>query len=136
MPSKKSGGQRAVEAKHRARDAKRPKGYAEREAAAFKRLLAKLKRAGASDLAVSAAALRFVMERNGVDPGMPPEYRRQQVAMSAAQLGKVAEPAKVIAEKSALLEKALAHIEALEAKLRGTAKPSGDRGEPSTPPLN
>ena len=98
MPSKKPSRQRERERRERERNAQRPLRFIEREAAAFKRLLARLKREDASPLDRSIAMLDFAASRAGVDPGMPPEYRRQQIAQFASQLGKLADPKKQLDE--------------------------------------
>src|SRR5579864_859560 len=99
MPSKnaKSGGKRATERKRRAQDAVRPDGYDQRAIAAFKRLRRReLNAAGALDEALDV--LRLSMRQALTDPGMPPEYRREQGARIAAQLVKAADPKRLIDE--------------------------------------
>lgn len=129
MPSKKSGGARAVEAKHRARDARRPKGWATRQRKAYRQALA-----GKEGLERVIAAAQWAMDWAAQDPGMPPEYIREQVIRAAQGLAKVIDPQRELASRDADLRAAAQLIESLEAKLRvARAAPRSASGD-SPPP--
>lgn len=131
MPSKRSGGARAVEKKHLERNAKRPEGYNERSIAAYRRLRRAPKTAaGAVDEAV--AFLRLTMREASTDPGLPPEQRREQVARIAAQLVKAADPKRLVDDLGAELREAYNVIVGLKESRGAAQEPARD---PEGPPL-
>ena len=101
MPSKKSGGKRAVEKKHREREAANP-AYKARCMAARRRLPAPPKdpRALAGMIPVRLAYLAMEAER---DPRLPPETSREQAARFWAMAGKTIDAAKLRAELDELI---------------------------------
>jgi hypothetical protein len=110
MPSSKSGGKRAVEAKHAERDARRRRGkFAEK---AWREKYSKLgpfpkepedRFTWAQEFAVLA------LIEAAADPGPPPEQRREQIIRGVAQLAKVM-PAAELAMKLRRYEKAIAEL--------------------------
>ncbi len=131
MAKRASGGARDVERKHRTRSAKRPKNY---NATARRAIQATWNKDGSALGAIveSVAELRLLARQAATDPGMPPEYRREQAGRLRAALVKAADPAQLIQELGAELRAALATIESLEAKLRAArSAPAGTSGDPA-----
>lgn len=110
MESKRpSGGKRAVERKHRAREAVRGENY---NAESLKRYA----RVGKVPKGKPEAAHQWLADivltaihEAATDPGLPPEHRREQIGRLAAQAAKVLEPAKLSA-KLAEYERALQEL--------------------------
>jgi hypothetical protein len=99
MPSKKSGGKRAVEKKHDERAARRRRGgFSEK---AWLARYAKMGPAPAkeADKFVWAAELgSLAIEEAAADPGPPPEQRREQIIRGLAQLAKILPAAEIAAD--------------------------------------
>ncbi len=109
MPSKKSGGKRAVEKKHLQRDAARGDNFE----ANLKRRLRKLgKPASSRPDAVFlwlAKVGQFLITEALADIGIPPEMRREQAIRCLSPLVKALEPAR-LAEKLAVYEEKIAEL--------------------------
>jgi hypothetical protein len=132
MPIKKSGGAQAVERKHRERNAKRPRGYAAAVAGEARALWTE-DASPVGALLESIAELRVLARQAATDPGMPPEYRREQAGRLRAALVKAADPARLLREQDAELRAALALIESLQEKLRAArAAQRSSGGTPAT----
>jgi hypothetical protein len=135
MPSKDrpSGGARETERKRRAQEAERGERYAELRLARIRRLRRKNAGAGAEKtLDRMLALLEDQAWEAATDPGMPPEYAREQSARIAAMVVRAAEPKKLIEELGADLREANAVIEQLRAPVDDDApqEPAGDSSEP------
>lgn len=132
MPSKKSGGKRAVEKKHQARTAQRPKNY---EAQRTKRL--KAIGPPPSDVEAKYVWLTQILAQDiwdaENDKGLPPEARRTQTAQLAPQLTKALEPARLTVKLDALerenaeLRERLREVSARNAPAFDPAEDSGPR---------
>lgn len=110
-----SGGARAVARKHLAREAARLRDpeYRDKSIAAYK----SARNEGSEPADVLDEAIGFLREalrQCADDPGIPPEQKREQIGRLAAQLGKLADPKKIIAELSEELREAHAIIEGLK----------------------
>ncbi len=118
MPSKKSGGKRAVEKKHRDRDAERKRAaaggdYRAVEVAGFRAA----RRRGKKPVDVldeAIAHLREAMHQAAEDVALPPEQKREQISRIAEKLGKLADPKKIIEELGAELREAHEVIQGLK----------------------
>lgn len=129
---RESGGKRAVEAKHRERDAKRPEGYAESETERYARFFVKWrkkKRTPTVRLERNQALLEMIAERALLDPGVPIEQRREQAIRACQTEIKALDPLKIIAELGEDLRQAHADIESLKEQHAAQVSP-GDPGGP------
>jgi hypothetical protein len=125
-----SGGARAVERKHRARDAQRDSDYQARAIRAFRKCRRKGKGAEAA-LDEAMAVLREAMRQASTDPGLPPEQAREQAARIASYVIKAADPKKLIDELGAELRTAEAELAAIEETSNAPQEPAGSsRGAP------
>jgi hypothetical protein len=134
MPSKKSGGARATERKRRAQEAVRPKGYNARAIAKLKRRMKPSDGSIQGVLGKAVLALEATLDEAAGDPGVPPEYRREQMARIAAALAKAAEPKKLIDDLAADLRAAHAVIEALKEQHHAAEESPANPGRPSADP--
>lgn len=132
MPSTKSGGARATERKRRAQKAARPKGYHASCIAAFKGARRRGNTA-ADALDEAVQTLRIAMRQAATDPGMPPEYCREQAARIAAAVAKAAEPRKLIDELADELRTAHEVMEALKVQDAAQEPPKNPGRAPSVP---
>jgi hypothetical protein len=137
----KSGGAKAWEKEQRARNGSRPEGWAEREIAQFERIFRKTRSAGALGIIERhIEALDHAAKKSYADPGLTPEYRREQGGRLSAAVLKEAQLKKIIDEMGAELREAyveITQLKALVVELRGrnaAQKPAPDpRGTPSGP---
>ena len=106
MRKKKSGGKRAVEKKHRERQAARARSgfYAADWQKRYEQLGGAPVREPDRAHQWIADVVLLAMEEAMQDQGMPPEARREQIARLAAQAAKVIDPAKLAARIEALEE--------------------------------
>src|SRR6185295_7773122 len=126
MPSRKSGGARQVEAKHRERDARRPRGWWSRWQRKYRASIA-----GKVGLDRDLAALEWAMDCAVADPGIPPEHAREQVIRAAPARGKLIDAKKLIEELMGDLREAHRTIQQLRGR-RGPQVDPGDSGRPPT----
>ena len=118
MTKRKSGGARAVEAKHRQREAERARealgdDYRSDEVSGFQAA----RREGNKPVDVldeAIAHLREALRQAGDDMAIPPEQKREQIGRLAEKLGKLAEPKKIIEELGAELREAHEVIQGLK----------------------
>lgn len=94
-----SGGARETERRRRERDANRPRGWAARQRRAFGAAIR-----GKSGIELALAIAEHAARWAGKDPGLPPEYLRQQQIAAAQTLGKIANPEKIIREQAVLID--------------------------------
>lgn len=125
MAKRASGGKRAVEAKQREQDAARgrPELYARRWARKYKALGKRPKDPEQAHLWLASVAC-LAVEEAMLDPGPPPEQRREQVGRLVEKACKALDPAKLAARIGAL-EAALEKLVAERTKTAG-AQDAGD----------
>lgn len=99
MPSKKSGGKRAVERKHRLREAERKRAgdYDAKWAAEYEKIGEPPADAERSYGWLAHVMVLTIYEAMH-DVAMPPEQRREQIGRLVAQAAKVLDPAKLTEE--------------------------------------
>jgi hypothetical protein len=137
MPSKNrpSGGARETERKRRAQEATRGERYGELRTDRLKRLRRAKAGAGATKtLDRMLALLEDQAWEAATDPGMPPEFAREQAARLAAMVVKAAEPKKIIEELGDDLRRAAAVIEQLRAPAVSDAPQVAARDSARPPP--
>jgi hypothetical protein len=90
MPSKRSGGKRAVEKKHAERDARRRRHKFNEKAWRQKyEALGPPPTNAAAKFEWAAELASLAIHEAASDPGLPPEQRREQIIRGVAQLAKV-----------------------------------------------
>ncbi len=102
---RKSGGARAVDRKHRQRNAQRPSSYVKDEIKAFER--AQVPGTTKADVLTEAVeTLRVALRQATHDPGLPPEQKREQVNRIASSLVNAVDAKNMIDELGAELREA------------------------------
>jgi hypothetical protein len=130
VPSKKSGGKRAVEKKHRVRAAARARAAIDGDPLKqwmreYEKLVGKPPLDKPDDLYLwTANALAFSADKAMRDEGLPLEQRRDQLTRIAPQLIKALEPAKLNSRISALEE---------EFEKQGAQRHAGSVADRTTP---
>jgi len=120
LPSKKSGGKRAVEKKHDERAARRRRGRWKEATWRARYAAAEAPTDPRQAHEHVAKMVLIALEEAASDPGPPPEQRRDQIARIAAIFAKVNDPAELMAELRELYD-------ALKKGSDGAAhEPSGD----------
>ena len=127
-----SGGARETERKRRAQAAVRPKNYSERSIVAFNGLPAHGTSAGGR-FAHAIDVLCLAMDQAATDPGMPPEYRREQAARIGAAVVKAVDPKRMNDDHGPELREAHADLAAIRSS-RAAEEPSGDPLGPEAAP--
>lgn len=120
MPSRKSGGSRAVDAKHLERDAKRPENFPQLQRRDFAKVT-RGKRGIELAMAVADHAARWA----GKDPGMPPEQAREQQIRAAQTLGKLSDPEAKIRELTVMVSRLTAALKRVKDGSDALPVPSG-----------
>jgi len=123
MP-RKQGAARQAEIIRSEWDEKRPEGWADGQRLAYARAVAKKK-----GLERVIAGVQWAMDFAAKDPGVPPEYAREQVIRAGQSLAKVIDPQRLIKELDTEQAKALDRIEELEAEIRVLRQPRGSSRE-------
>lgn len=120
----KQGSTRMKELAASERDAKRPADFRDRQLADFSAMTS-----GLRGLSLALAVAEHAAKWTGLDPGIPPEFARDQATRTAAALAKVADPLRKIADLEADLRAAHEEIAGLKERIRArSTEPTRNQG--------